>query len=227
MKKTKRSTKTPKKKKKSVKRATSVIKKKKSYYVPVALRVKKDVPVVAQPVAEVKVPEVVDPKKAGKRPTSTKTTGNYLSKKELMKAVMESKGLGRMSNDLANKLMLLVSKYAKHPWFARYTYNTDMQAYALMMLVGTWNSFNPEKSDNPFAFYTQCIKNSFQQYKLKEKRQRNIVDELLVDRGLTPSYSYQAEYDSEMRHQVEQEQEVAQQLREDTQHEMDESSATE
>jgi hypothetical protein len=133
----------------------------------------------------------VDPK----RPAATTTTRNYLSKKELLGAVMESKRLGYMSDDLAFKLQLLASKYARSAQFARYTYNDDMQAYAMMMLVRTWNSFNPEKSDNPFAFFTQCIKNSFRQYLNLEKRQRNIRDELLVDQGLTPSYNYQMEYD--------------------------------
>jgi len=130
-----------------------------------------------------------------KRPTAKPTVRNYLSKKELLGAVMESKQLGRMSDDLAFKLQLLASKYARSAQFARYTYNEDMQAYAMMMLVRTWNSFNPEKSDNPFAFFTQCIKNSFRQYLNLEKRQRNIRDELLVDQGLTPSYNYQMEYD--------------------------------
>lgn len=77
------------------------------------------------------------------------------------------------------------------------TYNEDMQAYAMMSLVKTWNNFNPERSSNPFAFFTQCIKNSFIQYLKLEKRQRVIRDELLVDSGLTPSYNYQMEYEAQ------------------------------
>lgn len=142
----------------------------------------------------VSTPEPIK-KVPGKRPTSTSSVRNYLSKKELLGAVMESKGLGRMSDDLAFKLQLLTDKYARSAQYARYTFNDDMRAYALMMLVRTWNSFNPEKSDNPFAFYTQCIKNSFIQYLNQEKRQRNIRDELLVDQGLSPSYTYQMEYE--------------------------------
>ena len=65
-----------------------------------------------------------------------------------------------------------------------------MQSYAMMMLVRTWNSFNPEKSNNPFAFFTQCIKNSFIQYLNQERRQRNIRDEMLIDQGMNPSFNY-------------------------------------
>lgn len=70
------------------------------------------------------------------------------------------------------------------------SYNEDMQSYAMMMLVRTWNSFNPEKSNNPFAFFTQCIKNSFIQYLNQEKRQRDVRDVMLIDQGLNPSYGF-------------------------------------
>lgn len=84
------------------------------------------------------------------------------------------------------------------------TYNEDMQAYAMFMLARTWNSFNPEKSNNPFAFFTQCIKNSFIQYLNQEKRQRNIRDLLLVDQGLNPSHTFTE--DNTDQHYVEDEQ---------------------
>jgi RNA polymerase sigma factor (sigma-70 family) len=114
----------------------------------------------------------------------------YLNNRELLAAVKKSKELGRMSDTLARMLQLLCSKYAKKGNFINYSYNEDMQSYAMMMLVRTWNSFDPEKSNNPFAFFTQCIKNSFIQYLNQEKRQRVIRDELLVDQGMNPSYGY-------------------------------------
>jgi hypothetical protein len=70
------------------------------------------------------------------------------------------------------------------------SYNEDMQSYAMMMLVRTWNSFDPEKSNNPFAFFTQCAKNSFVQYLNQEQRHRQVRDLLLIDQGLNPSYGY-------------------------------------
>lgn len=70
------------------------------------------------------------------------------------------------------------------------SYNEDMQAYAMLMLVRTWNSFDLTKSNNPFAFFTQCIKNSFIQYLNQEKRQRTVRDLLLVDQGLNPSFGF-------------------------------------
>lgn len=117
----------------------------------------------------------------------------YLSNKELLAEVKLSKEKGRMSDMLARMLQLLCSKYAKKGNFVNYSYNEDMQAYAMMMLVRTWNSFDPEKSNNPFAFFTQCIKHSFIQYLNQEKRQRDVRDALLVDIGLNPSYGYEGD----------------------------------
>lgn len=114
----------------------------------------------------------------------------YLSNKELLAEIKRAKVLGEMTNALALMLQLLCSKYAKKGNFINYSYNEDMQSYAMMMLVRTWNSFNPEKSNNPFAFFTQCIKNSFIQYLNQEKRQRDVRDVMLIDQGLNPSYGF-------------------------------------
>ena len=114
----------------------------------------------------------------------------YLSNKELLAAVVEAKGKGFMTDKLARMLQLLCSKYAKKGNFVNYSYNDDMQSYAMMMLVRTWNSFNPEKSNNPFAFFTQCIKNSFIQYLKLERRHRIVRDQLLIDQGMNPSFNY-------------------------------------
>ncbi|TFH08862.1 MAG: hypothetical protein E4H14_05620 [Candidatus Thorarchaeota archaeon] len=115
----------------------------------------------------------------------------YLNNKELLAEVKRAKRKGEMTNALAQMLQMLTSRYAKKGNFVNYTYNEDMQAYAMMMLVRTWNAFNPEKSSNPFAFFTQCIKHSFIQYLNQEKRQRNIRDLILVDQGLNPSYGFE------------------------------------
>ena len=114
----------------------------------------------------------------------------YLNNRELLAEVKRSKENKVMSALLAKMLMLLCSRFAKKGNFVNYSYNEDMQAYAMMMLVRTWDRFDPEKYDNPFAFYTQCIKNSFIQYLKNEKRERQARDVMMIDIGLSPSYSY-------------------------------------
>ena len=131
-------------------------------------------------------------KKQEQKPQIISASGTtiYLTNKELLKAIQHAKGVGYMTDVLARMLQLLCARYAKKGNFVNYSYNEDMQSYAMMMLVRTWNSFNPEKSNNPFAFFTQCIKNSFIQYLNQEKRQRNVRDLMLIDQGLNPSFGF-------------------------------------
>jgi len=144
--------------------------------------------VTKKKVAKKKAKKKVAKKKAKKK--------NYLNNKDLLAEVILSKSKGKMTDKLAHMLTVLCARYGRKGNFANYTYNDDMQAYAMMMLVRTWNSFKPEKSNNPFAFFTQCIKNSFIQFLNQERRQRDIRDVLLVDNGLTPSYTYQMEQEA-------------------------------
>ena len=150
---------------------------------------KKKSPSLAKKKEEKIVP--VEPK-----PRKKKKKVKYLNNADLLKQVKLSKEQGKMSDELAKMLTMLTHNFSKQSKFANYTYNQDMRAYAMMMLVRTWHKFNEEQSNNPFAFYTQCVKNSFIQYLNQEKRQRVIRDEILVKKGLTPSFNYQLEYES-------------------------------
>lgn len=115
----------------------------------------------------------------------------YLNNRDLLQEVKVSKSKGEMSGRLAKMLQLLCNKYAKRGNFVNYSYNEDMQAYAMMMLVRTWDSFDPARSENAFAFFTQCVKSSFIQYLNQEKRQRVIRDLILVDQGYNPSFGFE------------------------------------
>lgn len=200
-------------------RKTSVAKKK-SYYVPVAQRKKKATKKVAKKkyksyykpkkkptfeqvhdVAETSAKKVLENPKTESAmtepviaPTTSKRPTKYLNNKDLLAEVIKSKKQGKMTNELAKMLQLLTLRYGKKGNFSGYTYNDDMQSYAMLMICKTWQGFDPAKSSNPFAWFTQCIKNSFIQYLNYEKRQRDIRDEVLVDSGLSPSYNYQYEY---------------------------------
>lgn len=118
---------------------------------------------------------------------------NYLNNADILKQVKLSKEQGRMTNELAKMLMLLCQRYASKGSLAGYTYNEDMQAFALMSLCKTWATFDSDRGTNPFAYYTQCIKNSFNMFLGAEKKQRIIRDTIMVANGLTPSYTYQIE----------------------------------
>lgn len=131
--------------------------------------------------------------------TDTTVTGKYyLSNSKLLPAVIESKAQGKITSELAEMLMMLASRYASRPIFALYTYREDMVAEALADLCKNALKFNTERSNNPFAYYTSCIHNSFLGFLNVEKKHRKIRDQLLIEVGENPSYAFEAEYRANM-----------------------------
>lgn len=126
--------------------------------------------------------------------TKKKKKKNYINNKSLLEEVIKSKEQGRMTDEFAKMMMLLVKRYSSQGCYAGYTYVDDMESYALMTVCKVWNSFNPEKSDNPFAYFTQTIKRAFWQYLHQEKRHRDIRDKMLMQEGELPSHTYVDEY---------------------------------
>lgn len=120
---------------------------------------------------------------------------NYLNNKDMLEQIKLSREQDQMTDELAKMMMMLAHRFASRPNFAGYSYVEDMEAYAVMQIVKTWRSFNPDKYDNPFAFFTQCVKNSFFQYLKKEKKQREIKDMELVFAGMDPSLTYLLDYE--------------------------------
>lgn len=83
------------------------------------------------------------------------------------------------------------------------TYVDEMRNHALMQLAQVGLQFDESKSDNPFAFFTQCIKNSFTRILNVERKNQHIRDDLLIIAGVQPSYSRQVEHQLEQRHDPE------------------------
>lgn len=138
---------------------------------------------------EVKVEEVKAEEPKKKKPK------NYINNADLLIEISKSRQTGKMTDKLAHMLMMLCQRYAKHSDYSRiYSYEEDMQAFALLTLVKVWPSFNPEKSQNPFAYFTQIIRHAFYQYLNHEKKQREVKDEMLIDIGETPSFTYMENY---------------------------------
>lgn len=123
-----------------------------------------------------------------------KKTKNYINNKDLLAEVLKSKERGKMTDEFGKMMMLLVKRYSKQGCYSGYTYVDDMESYALMTVCKVWNSFNPEKSDNPFAYFTQTIKRAFWQYLHQEERHRDIRDEMLMQEGELPSHTYMDKY---------------------------------
>ena len=134
---------------------------------------------------------------AEKQENSKPKKRNYLNNKDLYAEVVKSREAGIMSDRLARMLQMLTERYGRSGRYIGYTYNEDMQAYAMMMLCRTWAKFDPDKYTNAFAYYTTCVHNSFNQFLNKEKAQREVRDELLLKQGLNPSHTYMNDHSKE------------------------------
>jgi len=98
---------------------------------------------------------------------------------------------GRATNKLAMMWMKLVDRYATRGNVRGYTYNDEMKGQAILQLSQIGLQFDESKSNNPFAYYTAAVTNSFVRVINIEKRNQNIRDDILEQNGLNPSYTRQ------------------------------------
>lgn len=124
-----------------------------------------------------------------KKPKGT-TKKKYLTNKELLAEIERCHLKAEMTNEFAKMIMMLCHRYSQRGEYVNYSYNDDMQAFALMTVCKVWRSFDPAKSQNPFAYFTQTIKHAFFQFLNSERKQRDTRDALLVEQGDNPSHTY-------------------------------------
>jgi hypothetical protein len=100
-----------------------------------------------------------------------------------------SKDHGKATNKLALMWMKLCDRYATRGNVRGYTYNDEMRGQAILQLAQIGLQFDESKSQNPFAYYTAAVTNSFVRVINIEKRNQNIRDDILEQNGLNPSYT--------------------------------------
>lgn len=102
-----------------------------------------------------------------------------------------SKDHGKMTHKLATMFIKLCERYATRSNWRGYTYNDEMRGQALLQLSQIGLQFDESKSQNPFAYYTAAITNSFTRILNIEKKNQNIRDDILEMNGLNPSWTRQ------------------------------------
>lgn len=111
---------------------------------------------------------------------------NYVNNKDLYEAMckyhasvkkfeageLNSKPI--IPNYVGEAIMLICSRLAYKYNFINYTFKDEMVSDGIENCIMAINSFNPEKSNNPFAYFTQIAYNAFVRRILKEKKQTYI-----------------------------------------------------
>jgi hypothetical protein len=102
-----------------------------------------------------------------------------------------SKDHGQMTDNLARMFLKLCERYGTRSNVRGYTYNDEMRGQAVLQLTQIGLQFDESKSDNPFAYYTAAVTNSFVRIINIEKRNQNIRDDILEINGMNPSWTRQ------------------------------------
>ena len=123
-----------------------------------------------------------------------KKSEHYVNNRELLEAliVYRAKVANAKENDLpkpriTNYLGECFLKIATHlsykPNFVNYMFREDMISDGIENCVQYIHNFNPEKSKNPFAYFTQIIHYAFLRRIQREKRQLEIKNKILERSG--------------------------------------------
>ena len=85
----------------------------------------------------------------------------YVNNKDLMNAILSSKEKGQLTPETIKMFTLMIQGISKKMAYKDPEDKEDCMAFAMEDLVKYWNRFDPAKSNNPFAYYTQIAKNGF------------------------------------------------------------------
>ena len=116
-----------------------------------------------------------------------------------------NKDHGRITENLGKMFIKLSERYAQRSNWRGYTYVDEMRGQAILQLSQIGLQFDESKSENPFAYYTAAVTNSFTRILNIEKKNQNIRDDMLEENGLAPSMTRQNshEYAEEIARQAE------------------------
>ena len=142
-----------------------------------------------------------------------KATQHYVDNKKFLEAMVaykekvhNAKENNKTKPDVTNYIGECFLKIANHlsyrPNFINYTYRDDMISDGIENCLQYMNNFNPEKSTNPFAYFTQIIYYAFIRRIQKEKKQSLVKQKLIANAGVENIMDQHAGDDSQYRSQL-------------------------
>ena len=115
---------------------------------------------------------------------------HYVNNKEFLEALIEyrrhieeAEAQGKEKPPVTRYIGECFLKIAQHlsyrPNFINYTYKHDMISDGIENCLQYCSNFNPEKSNNPFAYFTQIIYYAFIRRIQKEKKQQHVKHKII------------------------------------------------
>ena len=117
---------------------------------------------------------------------------HYVNNKEFLAAMIEYKKAIKQAEkkklerppvtDYIGSCFLKIANHLSYrPNFINYTFRDDMISDGIENCLQYLDNFNPEKSNNPFAYFTQIIYYAFVRRIQKEKKQVTIKQKLIME----------------------------------------------
>ena len=144
---------------------------------------------------------------------SSKNKLHYVDNAKFLEAMIEykaeydnarkkNKELPQISEYLGSVFLKIAQRLSFRPNFINYAFKNDMISDGIENCLHYIHNFNPEKSNNPFAYFTQIIYYAFIRRIQKEKKQLYIKYKSMQNYETNPNYmdidhsTENAEYDS-------------------------------
>ena len=132
---------------------------------------------------------------------------HYVNNKEFLEALIvyrakcaeaEEKGESRprITNYLGECFLKIATHLSYKPNFVNYMFREDMICDGIENCVQYIKNFDPEKSRNPFAYFTQIIHYAFLRRIQKEKRQLDIRLKIIERSGFDEVFSADGDYNT-------------------------------
>ena len=132
---------------------------------------------------------------------------HYVDNKKFFAEMVKWKDLVKQAEDVGDPkpqvteyigecFLLIAERLSTRPNFINYPYRDEMIGDAIENCLMYAANFDPEKSKNPFAYFTQIVYYAFLRRIQKEKRQMEIKDKILEKSGYDHVFTVDGDTDS-------------------------------
>ena len=128
-----------------------------------------------------------------------KRSVHYVDNKKFLQAmidwndtIVEAEEAGEerppVTNYIGESFLKIATHLSYRPNFINYTYREEMISDGIENCLQYATNFNPEKSKNPFAYFTQIIYYAFLRRIAKEKKQSHVKNKM-IEKGSYESWT--------------------------------------
>ena len=115
-----------------------------------------------------------------------KKSVHYVDNKKFLQAMIDwretwpdEENIPPVTNYIGDCFLKIATHLSYRPNFINYTYRDEMISDGIENCLQYVKNFNPEKSKNPFAYFTQIIYYAFLRRIAKEKKQSHIKNKMI------------------------------------------------